>query len=527
MTILAADGSPMRERRSLGADVGSAAAAYQAADAALTDLMGWWPHLGSADGDLLHERSALVARFRDLARNDAWLSGTLAREREIVVGPELRLQSAPDWRALGIDVEAADEVAQQIEAEWRRFTADPLRRFDLGRKLTWGQFQKLAYGHRQVDGEALVVAHWRPERGGRYATCFQVVDPDRLSNPAGHPDTRRLRAGVETDADGAVVAYHIAKAHPGDPWPDSDRLAWERVDRELPWGRPQVIHHFEPDRADQTRGRPEASVIRSIKLLNHYAAMEMQAAVVNAVFAAFIESPFDQSMLEARTGLGVLSDYQVKRREFHEDRKFALNGVRIPRLFPGEKFSFSAAARPAGGFQPFMDTFLRHLAAGTGQTFMQVAQKWSDTNYSSARAALLDTWRTVQSRRAAFCAGVLGPMVLCFVEEAVDRGYVRLPDGAPDFHEAPEAWVRCRWIGPGRGEIDPTKEATAAQMRLDTLTTTLEEECALRGLDVEEVLEQRRREQRRIEELGLHPAAWTAVETTGDDGAKETYRRNG
>lgn len=519
--LIDAQGRPLRRT-----SASPATAAYQAADMTVQDLMGWQPHLGSADGDLLPERPGIVARFRDVARNDAWLSGALRREVDIVIGPELRLQSVPDWRALGIDREAAEVVAHQIEAEWRRFSGDPLRRFDLTRKSTMGQLDRLAYRHQQLDGEALEVAHWRPARGARYATCFQVVDPDRLGNPDGLPDTRTLRAGVETDEDGVPVAYHIAKAHPADPFPDSERFAWERVARELPWGRPQVIHHFDADRADQTRGKPEPSIVRAVRSLSHYANMEMQAAVVNAVFAAFIESPFDQDLVGQRLGLAPLGEYQKMRAEFHKERQLALNGVRIPRLFPGEKFNFSAAARPAGGFQPFMDTFLRYLAAGTGQSFMQVSQKWSDTNYSSARAALLDVWRSVQVKRAAFCAGVKGPQLLCFLEEAIDRGYVVLPPGAPDFYEAPEAWARCRWIGPGRGYVDPTKEAQAAQMRLDNLTSTLEAECAEQGLDWEEVLEQRRREQERMEALGITGAAWTTVaDRDPDSGAATSYER--
>lgn len=486
-------------------------AAYQAADMTAQDLMGWAPGLGSADSDLLPERRAMVARFRDIARNDAWLGGALRREIDIVIGGELRLQATPDWRALGITREQAAEVAQQIEAEYRRFSGDQLRRFDLARRLTMGQRDRLAYHHWQLDGEILDIAHWRPERGGRYATCFQLIDPDRLSNPMSQPDTRDMRAGVELDEDGVPVAYHIERAHPADPWPDARQLEWERVEAETGWGRPQVIHMFDVERSDQTRGKPEASVIKAVKMLQHYSNMEMQAAVVNAVFAAFIESPFDQDLITQRLGMQQVSAYQDMRRQFHEERNYSLAGVRIPRLFPGEKFNFSAAARPAGGFGPFMETFLRYIAAGTGQTYMQVAQDWSKANYSSARAALLDVWRTIWAKRTLFCTRYKGPQLLCFLEEAIDRGYVTLPAGAPGFYEAPEAWARCRWIGPGRGYVDPTKEATAAEMRLANNTSTLEAECADQGLDWEEVLEQRAREQARMHTLGLQPVPFPAA----------------
>lgn len=58
------------------------------------------------------------------------------------------------------------------------------------------------------------------------------------------------------------------------------------------------------------------------------------------------------------------------------------------------------------------------------------------------------------------------------------------------------------WL-PGRGWVDPVKEAQACQIRMDIRLSTLEAECAGQGLDWEEVLEQRVREKAKLAELGL------------------------
>ena len=58
------------------------------------------------------------------------------------------------------------------------------------------------------------------------------------------------------------------------------------------------------------------------------------------------------------------------------------------------------------------------------------------------------------------------------------------------------------WL-PGRGWVDPVKEAQACQIRMDIGLSTLEAECAGQGLDWEEVLEQRAREKAKLAELGL------------------------
>ena len=72
---------------------------------------------------------------------------------------------------------------------------------------------------------------------------------------------------------------------------------------------------------------------------------------------------------------------------------------------------------------------------------------------------------------------------------------------APDFYENRYAYTRCKWIGPGRGWVDPVKEAQACQIRMDIGLSTLEAECAGQGLDWEEVLEQRAREKERMKKL--------------------------
>ena len=60
-----------------------------------------------------------------------------------------------------------------------------------------------------------------------------------------------------------------------------------------------------------------------------------------------------------------------------------------------------------------------------------------------------------------------------------------------------------QWIGPGRGWVDPVKEAQACQLRMEIGLSTLENECASQGLDWEEVVEQRLREKNKLRELGL------------------------
>lgn len=519
--ILDASGSPMR------ASFGSAPS-YAAADRFSQELAHWNPTMSDADSDLLYERDSITARSHDLARNNGWASGGLQRHLDAVIGANLRLSAKPDWRSLGLSAEWASKWSRDTEAKFRGWADDPGYYCDAARHSTLGGLLALGYRQRLVDGEALALPLWLPNRGGRYATSIQIVDPARLSNPLGKPDSMHLRAGVETDQYGAPVAYHIQKAHPGNTFALSNIADWQRVPSETRFGRRRVIHFFERERADQTRGVSIMTpIIERLKMLDRYDKVELQAAVVNAVFAAFIESPFDHDILSGALDGGSFSKYQDSRKSFHDTRKLALDGVRIPTLYPGEKFNMTTSTRPNTAFPDFERAALRYIASGFGLSYEQLSQDWSSTNYSSARAALLETWRFMSARRQTFAVGFVSQIYALWLEEAIDGGEIEIPAGAPDFYQAKAAWCRAKWIGPGRGWVDPTKEAQASQMRMDAGLSTLEMEAAEQGLDWEEVLEQRARENETMNRLGLRAPDWKIqqTETTDDGTATSTFDR--
>jgi capsid protein len=98
-----------------------------------------------------------------------------------------------------------------------------------------------------------------------------------------------------------------------------------------------------------------------------------------------------------------------------------------------------------------------------------------------------------------FCDLWMSPVYELWLEEAVSLGEVE----APDYYDNVYAYARCKWIGPPRGWVDPVKEATSAQIRMDANISTLQDECAEQGQDWEEVLEQKATEMQKKTELGL------------------------
>lgn len=540
--ILDAAGKPMSvtPAAKVKALAGGNVLPYDAADIYGAHMATWLPYLGSADTDLTF-RDRIVSRVRDLVRNDGWANGAVTRILDNAVGANLRPLVKPDYRALraitgneGFNPDWADEFGSTVEAHYRMWANDPGRYADTARSLTLSQLYRLAFRHKLVDGEALGMAQWMPERVGpgraRYATAVQVIDPDRLSNPYQQWDQRSMRGGVEIDDNGAAVAYWIRRAHAGDWYNAVDSLSWERVPRETWWGRPVVVHDFEHERGGQHRGGAGVftPILQRFRMLVKYDSTELDASIINAIFGAYIESPFDHQFVEegiGDDGGGELSNYQNMRTQFHCDRRIMLGDARMPILFPGEKINTVNAARPTSNFKEFESAVLRNGASALGISAQQLSQDWSDVNYSSARAALLEAWKTLTRRRHEFAAGFAHPIFCAWLEEAFEVDALPLPPGAPPFYECRAAYARCEWIGPGKGWIDPVAEKQGAVLGMDAGLSTLEAECAEQGLDYEEVLDQRAREIEAFKRRGIPVPTWAGMQTPGAQTAQQIQQK--
>lgn len=520
--------------------VGGSRVPYDAADSFSDQLANWQPALWSPDNEINIYRDRIVSRVRDLARNDGWASGSITRVLDNAVGANFRPILKPDYRMLALmtgnsafDATWADEYGKVIEAHWRSWAQDDPGRFcDVERKQTVSQMLRLGFRHKLIDGDALAILQYRPDRlgrgRGRYATTVQIVDPDRLSNPQQNFDMPNIRGGVEIDGDGAPVAYHIREAHIGDWWSGAKTMTWRRIPRETDWGRPHVVHDYDHERGAQHRGNGMLTpVVQRLKMLIKYDQTELEAAILNAVFGAYITSPYDPQMVEAAMGEAFddtsIGAYQDGRVDFHKDRRISLqNGARMPILYPGEDVKAVNAARPHSNFEVFESAALRNIAAATGLSTQQVTQDWSDVNYSSARSAMLEAWKTLTRRRDDFSAGFAQPILSAFIEEIHDTEDLPLPAGAPHFLDARAAYCRARWMGPGRGWVDPVAEKKGAILGMDAGLSTLEMEAAENaGEDWEEMLDQRQREIAAFKERGLPLPSWAQAEMLAPETIKD------
>lgn len=514
-----------RHRAGLAGGAQGAIFPYDAASWYTTDMSEWMPRIHSPDYEINFSRDRMVARSRDLVRNDTWAAGALRSILDSTIGGAYRLSAMPDYMALsrhakGFDAAWATEFRQAAEAEWRAYADDVGRYNDVHRAMTVTQQLRQAMEHMLVDGDALAMTSWMPERMGygaaKFATAYQIVDPDRLSNPYQAMDTEFMRGGVELDRNGVPVAYHVRRAEPNDFYATTESMIWDRIAREDADGFLRVMHHFERHRAGQHRGVGVlVPAMGRLKMLNRFYGVSLQAATINSVFGTFVTSPFDQQMVEdalSPDGQEGLTWYQDMRADFHERRGPRLNDAVIPTLAPGEDIKSVSATHPTSEFGPFVRQMLLGISVTLGISVEQLTNDYSETNYSSARAAIAETERALKRRLNEFNSGVANPMYATWMDEAMERGLLPLPSGAPDFIEARAAYARCRWRGPGRGLIDGVAERQASVLGMDAGLTTLAEEVSDEsGGDWREKLEQRAVEVAEFKRLNLPLPDWAGM----------------
>lgn len=210
--ILGADGQPLRRVTiSASAEDGSA---YKAASHGI-DMRSWNPSRGSADTDLLPEKDTIDSRARDLTRNEPVAKSGVNGQLEMVVATGATLHPIPDYKALGISKQEADQWSRDTQSKFHAF-ADSVD-IDAARQGNLADLTRLFYRTKITVGEGAALPLYLPDRPGvNYALAIQMIDPDRISNPWHGMDTADLRKGIRIDEWGGPLGYHIQKTHPAD-----------------------------------------------------------------------------------------------------------------------------------------------------------------------------------------------------------------------------------------------------------------------------------------------------------------------
>jgi len=465
----------------------------------------WTNTTQSADSLVRNSREKVRNIVRQLIVGNPYARGAVDRLVGNVVGRGIRPQSAVEadtpestplekpagWTV--IEQKAAERFRREAEQYFAEFAAE----CDVAGKLNFFEMQEVLCRSVIHDGEVLVNL---PKKKNRWGFGIELIEADRLGTPIKKLTDAAIRDGVELDPEtGEPKAYWVSKQHPG----DSLAIAlgsYKRIPRwlDMPGGvrLPRCLHPFRVTRPGQTRGFSDfAPTLHIFEDLHRYWEAEIMAARIAACYGVFVTSPVSAT-LAANAGSTNADG----------DRVETLEPGRMQYLNPGETVTFGNPQRPNSAFEAFTQALLRAIGVAVGLPFELIALDFSKTNYSSARASLLEARRGFQARQAflihQFCRPIWEMVIL--------TGVLRGDLDARGFMARRRDYLRSVWTPPSWGWVDPVKEYQAAKGSIRSYLSTHAEELAARGLDFEEVAGQASREHKKLKEMGL-PSPWDVV----------------
>ena len=446
-------------------------------------LIGWMYHGGSAKEDIEDNIDTLRQRSRDAYMGVPIATASLKTLRTNVVAGGLIPAPQIDADFLKLADEQVQELQAQIVREFGLWADTPT--CDADRIDNFYSLQQLAYLSYLMNGDAIVLLPMKQQKGQPYSLRVRLLEADRVCSPELYDrlvpcevqgyKVQSIVQGVETDADGMMIAYWICNRHPlsNDATAQPGGIQWERVEAYGgKTGRRNVLHIMTRERAGQRRGVPLlAPVLEALKQLGRYTEAEIEAALVSALFTAFIKSdlPSDEKPLGEVIPQEQLIDEA-------DQRSIEMGNGAVVGLAPGESVQFADPKHPTTGYDAFTDALVKQIGAAL-EIPPEVLYKQFIASYSAARGALNEFWRSCGMMRDWFIEDFCQPIYEEWFTEAVARGRIH----APGFFADPairKAYTGCVWNGPARTNLNPVQEVEAAEKRVENCFSTAQEETA-------------------------------------------------
>lgn len=481
----------------------------------LNSLAGWLLEAGNAEDNIDLYSSMLRQRARDL-----YAGGGLARSgpqslTTSVVGWGIQPKPKIDGDFLGMSDDAREEAERTILREFKLWAENSM--CDAERQKDFYSLQQLAFLSMLMSGDVFALFGMKSNNRTPYQTVIRLLEADRICTPESSGDSTsqdlgngsRIIDGIEIDREGAVVRYHVSSRSPIAS-NDYSELTWTAIDAfGKDTGYPNILHIMTYERPEQRRGIPfVAAEIEQIKQFSRYMNAELAANVVSAMLTCFITSEEDD-------GKFALEDAIDEEDKVTDDElQLELAPGAIYNLPPGKKVETVNPLRSNTQFETFVNTCITEIASSMGIPKEVLIKKY-ESNYTAARAALLDFWRTVRVYRTRFNNMFNQPVYEQWLSEAVASGRIE----APGFFDDPairQAWCGCVWMGASMGHVDPLKEVNAAEVRIRNNISTQEQEASeYNGNDWTANVRQRKKEIAAVRELGVTES------TTVDEGTEE------
>jgi len=418
----------------------------------------------SADADLNGTVKELMQRSRHAYRNYPGMRAAIEARVGVVV-------------ATGIDLEpntGDPKVDAKLREVWRMYE----EQVDAAKKLHFKEMQRQGFRGTCLNGAGLYEIVTIVDKTRMIPIALNSIEADQLSSEPKSgkiPNSHKFSEGIETNKFGEAIWYHITD-HPGDEGLENFKSSNEI--RKIP--AKNIIHVYEALRAGQTTGEPiMVPALQRLVQEEDLIEAELISSQLGAAFAVAITSELEEG--------GAFNQKEEAGDDNEDDagnEEINLSAGVIARLNPGDKLQVVQNTRPSQQIAPFRQMLRGDIAATIGISRTDLDKDYSQANYSSMRAAMLDKRR------------LLTPVQKWFGRDLVTRLYLRvLPLLAvvADVHLAEVGTMermrqeRHILIPDGWEYVDPEKDIGAALMAIQGGMSNFRDELGQRGKDAEDV----------------------------------------
>ncbi|WP_061783446.1 phage portal protein [Shewanella putrefaciens] len=417
---------------------------------------------------------AVFAAGKSLREQARWLDenhdlsiGILDRFEERVIGAQ-GIVVEPQPRS--ISGEILDELANDIQ---RRFATWSLR-CDVTGRFSRPELERLVLRSALRDGDVFgqhvmgkVSKFGHPnEQGTQYS--IKALEADFIPYESNEP-SKRVRQGLEVNAWGQVVNYHVLLDHP------ADQVGFRYKTKAVAASNMMHLGLFK--RLHQLRG---VSIFHGILTrladIKDYEESERVAARIAAALAFYIKR-------------GDASHYVMDDAVSSREIPIA-PGMTFDDLKPGEDVGMIESNRPNVHMVEFRNGQMKAVAAGSRGSYSSIARDYKGS-YSSQRQELVEQDESNRIMQQWFCAGWSRPVFRNFLKMEMlnKQDPLVLP---PDIDI--RTLFDAVYYGPTMPWIDPRKEAEGWEMMIAANVATEADWTRARGRNPTEVKRQRKRE---------------------------------
>lgn len=329
-------------------------------------------------------------------------------------------------------------------------------------------------------GEALAL--FVPDRRTG-APALRRLHPEQLDRaktlilPAG-----RIVQGVEFDAAGRRIAYWIRPSAPGEQLAGTPFTS-SRIPAST------VIHMFRQLVPGQVRGLSWfAPVLLPAKNLDSLLDAMLVRAKVAAMFVGSLHDPD-----------GTAGGFDGDQKGSDLDTTAEPGTIRVETN--GSRLEWSDPP-DSGDTVAFGKSIHRRIAAGGNITYEMLTGDYSETNYASSRAGVLEFRRFAEAvQHHVIIHQLCRPVWNEFVRWQVLTGGI----AATAYQRDRLQLQAVKWLPPAWPWVDPTKDAQAAVLEMDNLIRSRAEIVAERGYDIEALDREIAADRARADRLNLSP----------------------